>query len=103
MNKLRKFLLLFLYTFRAIFPMKRVNPLKSRAICTACSWSGKYNEAKHRTHNQLVSRGVTNQQGTIIDAYILNVKRRNGGWVDLSWCPKCDCFIEVYYESEDSG
>jgi hypothetical protein len=71
------------------------------AVCTTCGWVGPYLSAKHLSHNQLVIRGVTNESGHIIDPYLLNLQRRNGGHVDLTWCPKCDCFIEVYYEETE--
>jgi len=81
--------------------MTRPSLITSNAVCTECGWTGKHTEAKHRSHNQLVARGVTNEKGFIIDAYLLNLQRRNKGYVDLTWCPKCDCFIEVYYEEPE--
>lgn len=81
--------------------MIRPSIINSHAVCTACGWTGKYIDAKHRSHNQLLERGVINEKGHIIDAYLLNVKRRNCGALDLTWCPNCDNFIEVYYEEMD--
>jgi len=78
--------------------MDRPGTHSSQAVCTACGWVGSYLSAKHLTHNQLVARGVANEKGFIIDSYLLNVQRRNCGTLDLTWCPECDCFIEVYYE-----
>ena len=70
----------------------------NHAVCTTCGWVGSYLSAKHLTQNQLIARGVINEKGFIIDSYLLNLQRRNGGHVDLTWCPKCDVFIEVYYD-----
>ena len=73
----------------------------SHAVCTACGWVGPYLEAKHRSQNQLMARGVVSEKGFIIDSYLLNLQRRNGGHVDLTWCPICDVFIEVYYDETE--
>ena len=81
--------------------MTRPSLLTSNAVCTACGWSGPYSSAKHRSQNQLIARGVVNKNGLIIDSYLLNVQRRNGGHVDLTWCPICDVFIEVYYDKTE--
>lgn len=78
--------------------MSQPSIISSMAVCTACGWVGSYLSAKHLSHNQLVARRVTNERGFIIDSYLLNLQRRNGGHVDLTWCPKCDVFIEVYYD-----
>ena len=87
-----------LYLFRSLFPRKMIPLIYRHAVCTECGWTGHYNSSKHRSHAQLEARKITNREGIIINAYILNIKRRNGGWVDLAWCPKCDSFIEVYYD-----
>ena len=81
--------------------MSKPSLVTSNAVCTACGWIGKHINAKHLSHNQLVARGVTNEKGFIIDSYLLNLQRRNGGHVDLTWCPKCNVFIEVYYEEKE--
>ena len=69
-------------------------------VCSACGWTGKYTDAKHRSHNQLRERRVIDDRGHIIDPYLLLVQERQDGVIDLAWCPKCDCFIEIYLDNE---
>lgn len=79
-----------------------MNRFNTTAICTVCGWSGKYFDAKHRTQNQLKERGVVNEKGFIKDPYLKLLQERNGGSIDLVWCPKCDTFIETYYEKQET-
>ena len=87
-----------LYVYRALFPKRMIPLIQRHGVCKECGWTGHFNSTKHRSQIQLEARNVMNSNGIIIDAYILNVKRRNGGWVDLAWCPICDTFIEIYYD-----
>jgi hypothetical protein len=86
--------------FRLLFPKKRIPWQNRNGVCTDCAWTGSYKDTKHRSTNQLQAKGVINDKGKIIDPHILAIKRKNGGWVDLAWCPKCDSFIETYYDTE---
>jgi hypothetical protein len=88
-----------IYIFRALFPRKMIVSKRKQAACSECGWTGDYLRAKHPCDTQLKTKKAIDKKGRIIDPKIIHIRRLNGGWVDLVYCPKCNKFIYTFYET----